>query len=136
MKKYCVLVFIVSILFTVIIAQQQVQATGIGPSKKEAETAAQRNAIEKGIGSFVDSETLTKNFMLVKDKILSRSRGYIKSFEILSSKKQTDGNWEVKISAVVAQGDLKNDLDALGILRQKMGNPRIIVMLDTASKNT
>jgi hypothetical protein len=113
-----------------------VTATGIGPTKKEAELAAQRNAIEKDIGSFVDSETVTKNFMLIKDKILSKSRGYIKSFETISSQKQSDGNWEVKIKAEVAKGDLKNDLDALGILREKMGNPRIIVVLDTAPNNT
>jgi len=135
MRKFILLLSIFTIFLSLSSAQTKVKATGIGPSKKEAEFAAQRNAVEQGVGTFIDSETITKNFMLVKDKILSKSRGYVKNYEIISSEKQSDGNWKVIINAVVAKGTLKNDLDALGILREKMGNPKILIIYDSSIKS-
>ncbi|HPE29537.1 MAG TPA: hypothetical protein PLJ93_04210, partial [Candidatus Mcinerneyibacteriales bacterium] len=122
--KRTLLILIVAVLFTAAAAAQTVvTASGIGTTKRDAEMAAQRAAVEQGIGTMIDSESLTQNFMLVEDKILSKARGYVKNYKVLSEKQEVDGTWTVTIEATVSQGDLKNDLNALGILREKMGNP-------------
>ncbi len=129
--KRTLLILIVAVLFTAAAAAQTVvTASGIGTTKRDAEMAAQRAAVEQGIGTMIDSESLTQNFMLVEDKILSKARGYVKNYKVLSEKQEVDGTWTVTIEATVSQGDLKNDLNALGILREKMGNPRILVLYD------
>ena len=128
MKK---VLFVLSIFFLFSLptfAGVTVKASGVGPTKREAIHAAQRSAVEQGVGTFVSSETMTKNYMMVSDKILSKSRGYVKSYKVISAKKRVDGNWDVVISAEVDKGKLKDDLNALGILREKMGNPRILVI--------
>jgi ABC-type uncharacterized transport system auxiliary subunit len=136
MKK-TLLILIVAVLFSATAAAQNVvKASGIGTTKRDATYAAQRLAVEQGLGTLIDSESLTQNFMLVEDKILSKARGYVKSYTVISEKQEVDGTWTVTIEAVVAQGDLKNDLNALGILREKMGNPRILVLYDPTVSNS
>ena len=48
-------------------------------SKKDAIRQAQRAAVEQGVGVFIHSETETANYVLKKDKILARSKGYVTS---------------------------------------------------------
>jgi len=111
-------------------AADEVVASGYGPSQREALTAAQRNAVEQGVGVLVDSQSLSENLMLVEDNIYAKSRGYIKNYMVISEKKSADGNWEVTIEAEVSTEQIKDSLDALGILRDKLGNPRIKVIYD------
>lgn len=132
MKKILYILFL-SLAFNILwSAGGQLMTTGFGPNKREALMAAQRNAVERGIGVLVDSQSLTKNLMLVEDKILSKARGYVKNYTVISEKELTDGNWKVVIQCEVAEEKIKHSLKALGILRDKMGNPRIMVIYDSA----
>lgn len=108
----------------------EVTAAGFGPNEREALLAAQRKAVEKGVGVLVDSRSLTENMMLVEDKIYTKARGYVEHYTVLSEKKLTDGNWKVVIQCEVAEEKIKHTLKALGILRDKMGNPRIMIIYD------
>ncbi len=137
MKKIIIVAaLLISALAYTFAAASTVTATGIGPTKTEATKDAQRQAIEQAVGAMVDSSTLVQNFQLVDDKIYSKSRGYVKSYKVLSEKQASDGQWEVKIEAVVDEGALKNDLNSIGILRQKMGNPRLMVLYDPTQLGT
>ncbi len=137
MKKFIVIFAIIAGFLGLTYAQTStVTATGMGPSKKEATSDAQRQAIEQAVGALVDSSTLVQNFQLVDDKIMSKSRGYVKSYKVLSEKQASDGQWEVTIEAVVDQGTLKKDLNSIGLLRQKMGNPRLMVLYDPTQLGT
>jgi hypothetical protein len=110
-------------------------ATGFGPNKREALMAAQRTAVEKGVGVLVDSRSLSENMVLVEDKIYTKARGYVNTFTVISERRLTDGNWEVVIKCDVADEKIKHSLKALGILRDKMGNPRIMVVYDPESSD-
>lgn len=104
-----------------------VTTTGFGPTQKEALMAAHRRAVEQGVGVLVDSHSATQNMMLLEDKIYTKARGYVEHYTIISEAQQADGTWRVEIQCQVAAETLKQTLIALGILRQKMGNPRIMV---------
>ena len=55
--------------------------------EKQARDAALRDAmkkaIEQGVGSMLESETEVKNFQLLSDRILSKSKGVIKNYKYL-----------------------------------------------------
>ena len=108
------------------IALADVQATGEGPSKEQALTTAMRRAVEQGVGTFVKSSTTVVDSALVDDKILSHSKGYVTSYKIVKEGRTDDG-YSVTISAKVDNKTLKDDIDALTILRKSVGNPRILV---------
>lgn len=108
------------------VAMANVEATGEGPSKEQALATAMRRAVEQGVGTYVKSGTTVVDSALVDDKILSHSRGYVTSYKILREGK-TDEGFSVTISAKVDDRSIRDDIDALTILRKSVGNPRILV---------
>jgi len=101
-------------------------ATGEGANREQALAKALRIAVEQGVGTFINSTTIVVDSQLVDDKILSHSKGYITKYEILKEGKSGDA-YSVSIRAIVDTKVLKDDLDALTILRKVVGNPRILV---------
>ncbi len=107
-------------------ALADVQVTGEGPTKEQALATAMRRAVEQGVGTFVTSSTTVVDSQLVDDKILSHSKGYVTSYKIVKEGKSDEG-YSVTITARVDNRALKDDIDALTILRRSVGNPRILV---------
>jgi hypothetical protein len=106
-----------------------VQAEGVGISKNDALLKAKRDAVEKGIGTFLISQTEIKNFELQKDVILTKTVGAVKHYDILEEKQQGPKDFFVRIQAVVALADIKADLAALKILLESMDKPRMMVVI-------
>ncbi len=57
-------------------------------SREDAIRQAQRSAVEEAVGVFIQSRTEIENFELKKDKIFSRTQGYIKRFAVLKESKE------------------------------------------------
>ncbi len=114
-----------------------VEGTGWGASENEATMQAKREALAAGIGQMLISQTEVENFMVKKDQIITQTMGNVKSFKVLSKKKGPDGAWEVKISATVSKDGIAEDLAALMILKDAVGNPRIAILIqETNMDNT
>ena len=104
-------------------------ARGVGlQAQQEAVNRALRSAIEQGVGTLVDSETLTQNFRVLDDRVYTQVKGYVKSYEILSEQQTPDGLYVVQVKATVALGLLEKDLKALNILKARKKNPKIMVL--------
>ena len=144
-KVFCSIVvfLLVTLLFVQSsIAQQknikEVIATGeslieggnVPVAKKRAIEEALRQAVEQGLGVFISSESLVKNYQIIEDKIFSNSQGYVKSYDVMSEK-QLGSRYRVSISALVSLDIIKNDLMAMAILRQQMHNPRLMIVVGT-----
>ena len=115
------------------IAEREIIAEGIAAgssltSRDEALNRALRNAIEQGIGTVIDSETMVRNFKLLDDRIYSGVKGYVKSYEIISDNKGEGRLYRIKVKAIVALARLRKDIQALGILRERKKNPRVMVL--------
>lgn len=106
-----------------------VTAEGYGQNPTEAMMSAKRAAVEKGIGTFIQSETEVKNFMVNKDVIITRTVGAVKSVEKISESKGPDGVITLKIKAVVSSSSVHDNLAALRILLESMDKPRVMVMI-------
>lgn len=139
------LVLIVNFLLpfvTLASVDRYVTATGkveiIGKSKDEVRNKALydafRNAVEKGLGVLVKSQTEVKDAALVKDEILSKSEGYVIDHEIIKEGIEEDF-YVIIIKAQVAVD--KIDADFKKLLRKvkaALGNPSISFILTTWEK--
>lgn len=141
MRKRLCLLLLLGVVITGSIAQPQpavqktaegdivVEVVGYGQNPQEAMINAKRAAVEKGIGTFIQSETEVKNFMVNKDVILTRTQGAVKSVQKISEDKGPDGAITLKIRAVVSSQKIQDDLAALRILLESMEKPRVMVMM-------
>ncbi len=85
-----------------LISQQPAQETGSGEvtiveavgdgsivqgdlakARDDAIENALRNAVEQTVGMLLSSETITKNFMTIDDRIYSRSTGYVQRLSLI-----------------------------------------------------
>jgi len=107
----------------------EVTVTGAGVDKDEAIRDAMRKAVERAAGTYIYSQSKTRDFALVRDTVLTRSAGFIQSHKIISAAKSADGLWEVKIRAVVS---VKGIVDTWGVVRnllKQMGRPKVMVFI-------
>ena len=141
----CFLFAVSSILF----AQQseeskQVIANGLGAilagdevkARDDALASALRNAVEQVVGTMIESDVLVENYQTVEDKIYTKTSGYVQQYDVLSSGKQSDNVFEITIRATVKMSDLRNDLQAIGVLISRKGKPRSMVLIDERNITT
>jgi len=108
-----------------------VEVTGTGISKEDALKDAKRNAVEKGAGTFIFSQSEVRDFQLAKDTILAKSAGFIHSYKELSAREsRDDGVWTVKISAVVSIQGVQDEWGVVQNLLKDLGRPKILVVVN------
>ncbi|MBN1941761.1 MAG: hypothetical protein JW849_00545 [Phycisphaerae bacterium] len=105
-----------------------VTVTGMGLTEDEAIKNGKKKAAEE-VFVKVYSESQTKDFELVKNTILTRSAGFIQSYEVLSKQVTADDAYEVKMKVVVLQDPLDDLWGVVTNLMKDMGRPRIMVYL-------
>lgn len=112
----------------IIIIEGKAEGTSL-KAEEEALRDALRNAVEEGVGVFLDSQTLIENFQLLGDYIYTEAQGYIREYSILSISKGEDLTI-IEIRAVVAPLlKLKYDLKALRLIKSLKGDPRIMITI-------
>jgi hypothetical protein len=127
------LLLIIGLLLVYLNAQNTqdftVEGVGVGVGHDEALLAAKRDAIEKGIGMVLLSQTETENFMVKRDMVISKTVGAVKEYTILTEKKMPDGTVDMKIKATISRVAMKEDLAAFQILIESMEKPRVMVLV-------
>ncbi len=101
-------------------------------SREDAIRQALRAAVESGVGVFLQSQTEIENFALQKDKVFSRSEGYVTRYQLLKEEK-AGGVITVKVSATVSLDRIKDDLLAMKILLESMEHPKLMVIVEENS---
>lgn len=104
-------------------------------ARDEALMDAYNKAIEQGLGVRVSGKTVVKRFNEIKRTIITERKGYVKSYQILSENPQSDIGFEVTIEAVVSQNPI-SELDDLKDLIRFMGNPRLMLFVESEDKNS
>ncbi len=102
-------------------------------AKEKARDAALRLAVEMVAGTMVTGISESKDFISLRDEITSQSTGYVERFKILEEKcDKESGVCTSRIKAWVAKESLRNKLTRLGLLSQKRGYPRVIILVSEA----
>jgi hypothetical protein len=97
-------------------------------AKTAATKAALRAAVEQTLGTFIVSDSQTKDFQLVKDQVLSTSAGYVSHFDVLDTKKDGDA-YVVTVKADVRAGQINADAAARGLTIRLMNYPRMAALI-------
>ncbi|MBW2340257.1 MAG: flagellar assembly protein T N-terminal domain-containing protein [Deltaproteobacteria bacterium] len=133
-------VFLVGVLLILVIGafaqSKEIRTKGYGTiygnnkaaARDKAIEDAQRKAVEQAMGTMISSESVTKNFQLISDRILSLSSGYIERYRVISER-EINGEVEVEIAAIVGMSKLNDSLQAIKNLIRRMDRPRIMVLI-------
>lgn len=109
----------------------EVVAVGTGSTFESALHNAMRIAIERSIGTFVSSRTLTVNQQLITDEIMTKSRGFIEGYDVLRND-QYAGIFEVEAKFKIRSDELKSSvmtlLEKKAIVEANMNDPRIAII--------
>jgi len=98
-------------------------------ARDEALRDAKKKAVEQGVGGLLTSETEVKNFQVVSDRIVTKSKGAVKDVKILREGPVDNGaNYEVVISCVVDDDVLKHSMEAFRLMQQMSGRKTIFVV--------
>ncbi len=106
-----------------------VEGLGRGANEAEALMAAKRDAVEKGIGTVLLSQTEVENFMMKRDMIITKTMGAVKKYDVISKTKAADGVHEIRIKAVLSRSTMHSDLAAFHILLESMDKPKVMVII-------
>jgi len=87
-----------------------------------------RRAVEQVVGVAIESKTVVRDSELLNDKIFSKSKGFIKTYKILGEKAEPDA-YRVTVQASVSRYRLDQELNNVGLLIQKLGKPRVAVVV-------
>lgn len=95
-----------------------VTSRGMGVSPADAKKDALVNAMQQAVGSFLDSETLIENDQIIKDKVLSVSDGFVKSYDVIAGPTgKPNGLVEITIKAVVQKGKVIERLQEARVMK-------------------
>ena len=116
--------------------ERTVESTGIASvsggnlalARDSAIADALRKAVEQAVGTLVASETLVENYQPLRDNVYTKTAGYIRSYTVIREG-QSPGLYQATVSAVVAIGNIKDDLGAMGLLHAKAERPRVLFMI-------
>lgn len=106
-----------------------VEGGDLNRAREEARRQAYRDALEKGLGAYVQGITEMKDFEVIRDKVFSQAQGIVTSFTVLSEREE-DGILTIEADCVVATGALDGVLGPVVI--DALGNPRVMVLVDEA----
>ncbi len=111
--------------------------SAIGKSTHSYENATElavREAVRRAAGVWIDSQSKTENFELLRDSIYTRARGYITRYDV-TKKWSDDKFFYVQISADVAVGQIKGtDWLAVQNLIELVGRPDFIVVVEASGQ--
>lgn len=127
--------FVTLVASNSVYAQKIIQAQGVAAIHKgfvdiardRAISDGQRRAVEQAVGVMIKNETLVENYQVISDKILSQSKGYIQSYEVVSEGREGD-IYKVTIQAKVSTGQLRNDLEAIHLIIARKSKPRLMIV--------
>jgi len=97
-------------------------------SGDEAVAAAKRTAVEMVCGAFINAQSQTQDYVLVRDRILSQAAGYVTQWKELRRWTEEDVTC-VEIEAEVAATNFERDWAMFAHLKENEGNPRMVVVI-------
>jgi hypothetical protein len=96
---------------------------------EQAREAALRQAVSQVAGTLVSGDTLTEGNILVSDRILSHTQGYVKTWSYVGEPVVQDGSVTVKVRAEVGTAELDKDLEAIKAILARKGKPRVVILV-------
>ena len=135
--KFVFLLFVVSSLlcFPVqakeifITASAKIYSNDIVEAKERVLENAQLKAVKKGVEIFLVKKTINHNYQVIREQIYNFNQKFISNFEIVNQDIDLDQRYvEIQIKANVAEERIQQKLKQLGILHDRMGYKRLMLV--------
>lgn len=104
------------------------KGTGRGKSEEASVQSAISNALELAVRSMIDEASFKKHKARITGALKGKSRKLVKGFQQEGDPEFTGASYEAQVSADVNMKALEAEINALGILQEAMGNPRIMIL--------
>lgn len=127
MHRIILLILLVTLAICGVARADRFTATGRGSSEEAAVTSGLNKAIDLAVQQVLDEETVRKN----RQKIAAALKGKTQKLARLVQKGDaefTGSGYELQVVADVNLKALEQEIDALGLMQDAMGNPRIMVL--------
>ncbi len=98
-----------------------------GNAMEQAKQDALRRAVEQACGTFISSQSQTKNYELVYDKALSLAAGFVTGYEIID-RRTADGISYCTVRATVSKASFEKEWARLLHTIEAEGNPRCMMV--------
>lgn len=95
-----------------------------------AEQDAVRAAVRQAVGVSIESQTKVADFALIRDAMVTRANGYVRSYQVIEKKRTADDTFLVKVRAECMRGKLDGDFMAIQNLIEMMGRPQFSITVD------
>ncbi|MBI2353923.1 MAG: hypothetical protein HYV06_02645 [Deltaproteobacteria bacterium] len=122
------------ILVTVLLASAALadifKATGRGKSEEGAVGAAVANAVDQAVKQMLDDTTYKKNKGKIASALKGKNKKLVSAYQQEGDVEFTGAGYEAQVSAEVNMRALEGEINALGLLQQAMGNPRIMILFN------
>lgn len=109
-----------------VIGESVVYEGNIPQARERALQEAFSTAITQVMGAFITAESYSQNYVSIDRSVLSKTKGYIKTYRIIETRHEGD-SLILKVEVAVSMEPVKDDLTALGILLDAVGNPIVKV---------
>lgn len=128
MRKKLIVAIGIMLMFSIAYSQEGtvVTVTGVGLDRNSAINDAKRKAVEKGLGTFIQSTSEVKDMVLIKDAISTQSTGWVTWDTIIKETPLRD-TYEVIMQARVSQKVLEKNVKSLA---QWLGGLQFLVFYD------
>ena len=113
---------------------KEVTVDGTGTDRDSALRDARRLAVEQVVGTFVDSRTLTKNYMVELDNVYTKSTGFVGKVNILSEG-MVNGIYKIRATIDVAENPSPEILQQVQAV-MALNDPRIAVAVFKSNSTT
>lgn len=104
------------------------KATGRGKNEEAAVSAAVDNAIKLAAKQLLDEGTYNKNRKKIDSALKGKNRKLAPRYHQEGDVEFTGAGYEAQVSAEVNMKALENEINALGLFQEAMGNPRIMIL--------
>lgn len=127
MQRLLALVLMLTFAVSTLAGAEPFSAAGRGMTEEAAVTSALNNALDLAVKQILDEETVKNN----KQKIAQALKGKTRKLTRVIQKGEpefTGAGYEINLTAEVNLKALEKEIDALGLMQDTMGNPRIMVL--------
>ncbi|WP_135076303.1 hypothetical protein [Terasakiella sp. SH-1] len=106
---------------------QAIEVSAQGSNQRQALNNALRQAVEMSLGTSIENNTLVENFQVVRQQILSHTKGFVRSYKVLHKTVDPSGMVDITIDAEVDEKSLEDSTEALSTLMKMAAHPRVLV---------
>lgn len=132
MRKLVVLTafFCITTLLSSIASAEIFKGVGRGNSEEKAIDSAVSTAIDSAVKQMLDDASYKKHKKKIVKALKGKNKKLVSDFQQEGDIEFTGAGYEAQVSANVNMKLLESEMNALGVLQEAMGNPRIMILFN------